>query len=78
MKDESWRDFFIRSLRELEDLNYIETVNDKEVLDKPVWYLSYFVTLQSKKCIICNGKAEFKGVCINHFIETGPNLLNSL
>ena len=76
--DESWRDFLIRLFRELENLNYIEPVDDNEVLDKPVWYLPYFATSQAKKRIIYDGRAEFKGVCINDFIETGSDLLNSL
>ena len=59
IKNESWCEFLIRSFRELEDLNYIEPVNDNEVLDKPVWYLPYFVTSQAKKRIVCDGRAEF-------------------
>ena len=39
IKDESWRDFLIQSFRELEDLNYIEPVNENQVLDQLVWYL---------------------------------------
>ena len=78
MKDESLRDFLTQSFRELQDLNYIEPVENCETLEKPVWYLPYFVTSQAKKRIVYDGKAEFDSVCINDFIETGPDLLNSL
>ena len=77
MKDKSWCDFLIWLFREL-DLNYNEPVNDKEVLGKPMWYLPYFVTSQAKNRIVYDGRAEFKGVCINDFIETVPDLLTSL
>ena len=36
------------------------------------------MTLQAKKHIVYDGRAEFDGVCVNEFIETGPDLLNSL
>ena len=48
------------------------------MLETPVWYLPYFVTSQAKKRIVYDGKAAFNGVCINDFIETGPDLLNPL
>ena len=47
-------------------------------MKKPVRYLPYFVTSQAKKRIVYDGRAEFDGVCINEFIDTGPDLLNSL
>ena len=78
IKDKTWRDFLIRSFRELEDLTYVEPVNENKVLDIPMWYIPYFVTSQARKRILYDGRAEFKGVCINDVIETGPNLLNSL
>ena len=40
--------------------------------------LPYFVTSPAKKRIVYDGRAEFDGVCVNEFIETGPDLLNSL
>ena len=43
-----------------------------------VWYLPYFVTSQAKKRILYDGKAAFKAVYINDFIETGPDMLNPL
>ena len=47
-------------------------------MKKPVWYLPYFVTSQAKKRIVYDGRAEFDGVRVNEFIETGPDLLNLL
>ena len=47
-------------------------------MKKSVWYLPYFVTSQAKKRIVYEGRAEFDNVCVNEFIETGPDLLNSL
>ena len=43
-----------------------------------MWYLPYFVTSQAKKRIVYDGRAEFDGVCVNEFIETEPDLSNSL
>ena len=63
---------------EVQELNYIERVDDFEMFETPVWYLPHFVTSQAKKRIVYDGKAAFKGVCINDFIETGPDLLNPL
>ena len=72
------REFLTECFCELQKLNYIERVDDSEMLETSVWYLQYFVTSQAKKRIVYNGKAAFEGVCINDFIETGPDLLNSL
>ena len=47
-------------------------------MKKPVWYLLYFVAAQAKKSVVYDSRAEFGGVCVNEFIETGPDLLNSL
>ena len=43
-----------------------------------MWYLSYFFTSQAKKRIVYDGRAEFKDICINDFIQTEPDLLNFL
>ena len=72
------REFLTKCFCELQELNYIKRVDDSEMLETLVWYLSYFVTSQAKKRIVYSGKAAFEGVCINDFIETGPDLLNSL
>ena len=78
MKEDDLDVFLTQSFRELPDSNYIELVNDGDGVKKLVWYLSYFVTSQAKKHIVYDGRAEFDGVCVNEFIETGPDLLNSL
>ena len=36
------------------------------------------VTGKNCRSIVYNGKAAFEGVCVNDFIETGLDLLNSL
>ena len=78
LKDTDLREFLTDCFCELQKLNYIERVDDSEMLETPVWYLPYFVTSQAKKRIVYDGKAAFEGVCINVFIETGPDLLNPL
>ena len=78
LKDTDFREFLTECFCELQELNYIERVDDSELLETPVWYLPYFVTSQAKKRIVYDGKATFEGVCINDFIETGPDLLNPL
>ena len=70
--------FLLKCSCELQELNYIERVDDSEMLKTPVWYLPYVVTSQAKKRIVYDGKTAFEGVCINDFIETGPDLLNPL
>ena len=78
LKDTDLREFLTECFCELQKLNYIERVDDSEMLETPVCYLPYFVTSQAKKRIVYDGKAAFEGVCINAFIETGPDLLNPL
>ena len=78
LKDTNLRKFLTECFCELQELNYIERVDDSEMLETPIWYLPYFVTSQAKKRIVYDGKAAFEGVCINDFIETGPDLLNPL
>ena len=78
LKDTDLREFLTECFCELQELNYIERVDDSEMLETSVWYLPYFVTSQAKKRIVYDGKAAFKDVCINDFIETGPDLLNPL
>ena len=74
LKDTDLREFLTECFCELQELNYIERV----MFETPVWYFPYFVASQAKKRIVYDGKAAFKGVCINDFIETGPDLLNPL
>ena len=62
LKDTDLREFLTECFCELQELNYIP----------------YFVTSQAKNRIVYDGKATFEGVCINDFIETGPDLLNPL
>ena len=79
LKDEDLRSFLAESFCDLQDLSYIEPVVDSNGVDESVvWYLPYFVTSQAKKRIVYDGRADLNGVCINDFIETGPDLLNSL
>ena len=79
LKDEDLRSFLAESFCDLQDLSYIEPVVDRNGVDESVvWYLPYFVTSQAKKRIVYDGRADLNGVCINDFIETGPDLLNSL
>ena len=39
---------------------------------------TYFVTSQTKKRIVYDEESEYKWVCVNDVIMTGPDLLNSL
>ena len=78
LKDTDFREFLTECFCELQKLNYIERVDVSEMLETPVWYLPYFVTSQAKKRIVYDGKVAFEGVCIKDFIETGPDLLNTL
>ena len=78
LRDEDLRNFFTKSFCELQEAGFIESVENKNDAESLVWYLPYFVTSQAKKRIVYDGKAEFNGVCINDFLETGPDLLNSL
>ena len=58
--------------------NYIERVPDTDCANDQKWYLPYFVTSQVKKRIVYDGKAKFKGTCVNDIIMSGPDLLNPL
>ena len=78
MRDEDLWNFLTKSFCELQEAGFIESVENKNDAESLVWYLKYFVTSQAKKRIVYDGKAEFNGVCINDFLETGPDLLNSL
>ena len=78
LKDDELLVFLTESFCELQEAGYIELVDDISGSEGPVWYLPYFVTSQAKKRIVYDGSATLGGLCINDFIETGPDLLNSL
>ena len=44
----------------------------------PTWYLPFFVTKQEKSRVVYDGAATFKGMCLNHAVLPGANLLNRL
>ena len=65
-------------MQNLKSNGYIEKANESVYDSKHEWYLPYFVTSQAKKRIVYDGKSEYKGVCVNDVIMTGPDLLNPL
>ena len=46
--------------------------------DGPSWHLPFFVTKQGKSRVVYDGAAIFKGICLNHAVFPGANLLNGL
>ena len=68
MKDEDLRVFLSESFRELQNLNYIELVNESKAVGNSVWYLPCFVISQAKNRIVYDGRANLNSVCINNFI----------
>ena len=71
------KEFLVESMAEMQSNNYIECVPDADCATDQTWYLPYFVTSQVKKRIVYDGKAKFKGTCVND-IMSGPDLLNPL
>ena len=51
---------------------------EKIKVDGPTSYLPFFVTKQEKSRVVYDGAATFKGVCLNHAVLPGANLLNRL
>ena len=51
---------------------------EKVKVNGPTWYLPFFVTKQEKSRVVYDGAATFKGVCLNHAVLPGANLLNRL
>ena len=72
------KEFLVESMAEMQSNNYIERVPDADYTNDQKWYLPYFVTSQVKKRIVYDGKAKFKGTCVNDTIMSGPDLLNPL
>ena len=72
------KEFLVESMAEMQSNNYIERVPDADCANDQKWYLPYFVTSQVKKRIVYDGKAKFKGTCVNDIIMSGPDLLNPL
>ena len=72
------KEFLVESMAEMQSNNYIERVPDADCANDQKWYLPYFVTSQVKKRIVYDGKAKFKGTCVNDIIMPGPDLLNPL
>ena len=54
------------------------TLVEKVKVDGPTWYLPFFVTKQEKSRVVCDVAATFKGICLNHAVLPGANLLNRL
>ena len=71
-------EFLIDSMKDLKSSGYIESSEGFDAKCGQEWYLPYFVTSQAKKRIVYDGKAKFRGVCVNDAILSGPDLLNSL
>ena len=65
-------------MQKLKSKSYIEKTDESVYDSRREWYLPYFVTSQAKKRIVYDGKSEYKGVCVNDVIMTGPDLLNPL
>ena len=72
------KEFLVESMAEMQSNNYIERVPDADCANDQTWYLPYFVTSQVKKRIVYDGKAKFKGTCVNDIIMSGPDFLNPL
>ena len=72
------KEFLVESMAEMQSNNYIERVPDADCANDQKWYLPYFVTSQVKKRIVYDGRAKFKGTCVNDIIMSGPDLLNPL
>lgn len=72
------QEFLVDSMVEMQSNNYIERAPAAECSTGQEWYLPYFVTSQVKKRIVYDGKAQFKGACVNDIILSGPDLLNPL
>ena len=72
------KEFLVESMAEMQSNNYIERVPDADCANDQKWYLPYFVTSQVKKRIVYDGKAKFKGTCVNDIIMSKPDLLNPL
>ena len=48
---------------------------EKVKVDVPTWYLPFFVMKQEKSRVVYDGAAAFKGMCLNHAVFPGANLL---
>ena len=51
---------------------------EKGEVDGPAWYLPFFVMKREKSRVVYDGVATFKGICFNHAVFPGANLLNRL
>ena len=71
-------EFLVETMQNLISKGYIEKTSESVYDSGREWYLPYFVTSQAKKRIVYDGNSEYKGVCVNDVIMTGPDLLNAL
>ena len=82
-KDETKRESYEKVVQGWVDSGYMERLPDSAFLDAEAFYLEHFPvykqSAETTKCrVVMNGRAEFKGVSLNDFIEKGPKLLNDL
>ena len=78
LKQHDLCEFLVETMQNLKSNGYIEKANESVYNSRHEWYLPYFVTSQAKKRIVYDGKSEYKGVCVNDVIMTGPDLLNPI
>ena len=65
-------------MQNLKSKRYIEKASESVFDSGRKWYLPYFVTSQAKKRIVYDRKSEYKRICVNDVIMTGPDLLSPL
>ena len=78
LKQHDFCEFLVETMQNLKSKGYIEKANESVYDSRHEWYLPYFVTSQAKKRIVYDRKSEYKGVCVDDIIMTGPDLLNPL
>ena len=78
LKQHDLCEFLVETIQNLKSKNYIEKVSESVYESGRECYLPYFVTSQAKERIVYDGNSEYKRLCVNYVIMTGPDLLNSL
>jgi len=76
LKNQSLQCTLKQTFNELVNKGWIEPVEND--CNRPVWYLPFFVTEQSKPCVVYDGAATVAGVSLNQDLRAGTNLLNNL
>ena len=63
---------------ELINEKWIEPVDVNVELDRPMWYLPFFVTKSAKPRVVYDGSCVVSGMSLNQVALSGENLLNNL